>query len=100
MGPLACSSKLSARPSQNWDFMYAALRMLGAETVPLWPRIPVDTGDWSVQPLFGSWHDAHETVASRDRRLSKKRVLPSAAFASLTGLSGGTGGSSSPSGTG
>src|SRR5438067_10224750 len=99
IGPLACSSRVLARPSQNCSSLYARLNTVGALRPPSWPRMPLENGCPSVNASFGSWQVAHETVLSADSRLSKYRSQPSSAFSGVYGLSLGQKISTSPSGT-
>src|SRR5262249_29047201 len=86
IGPFACSSSDPARPSQNCAREYTRLITVGALRPPFCPRIPVETGDPSVKPCSGAWHEAQLTVSSAERRLSKYKYRPSPTFAAEYGL--------------
>jgi hypothetical protein len=51
--------------------------------------MPTETGLPSVKARAGSWHVAHATVPSADKRPSKNSFSPSAIFAGVCGLSAG-----------
>src|SRR5947209_4413635 len=99
IGPLACSSRVGARPSQNWRVLYARLITVGALRPPRWPPIPRELAAPSPNAFAGSWQLAHETEWSDESRLSKKRSLPSSAFSAVYGLSSGQKIGGRPSGT-
>src|SRR3569832_156480 len=92
MGPLARSSRVAARPSQNWAVRKAAFHTVGDLRPPFWPATPTDSGRLSVPPDITLWQELQETVPSADRRGSKKSCLPSSIFYLLMGLPAGTGG--------
>src|SRR5947209_877467 len=62
---------------------------VGALRPPFWPPMPVETAAPSVNPLSGRWQVAHATVASEERRLSKKSSQPRSRRAAEYGLSSG-----------
>ena len=70
IGPLACSSRLGARPSQNWNSLKTEFSTVGLFRVPFFPPTPSATFLPSANPFSGSWQVAHETVPSFERRLS------------------------------
>src|SRR5438045_6693516 len=89
IGPLACSSKEAARPSQNMAAPYTRLMTEGALRPPFCARMPVETGRASVKPCSGAWQLAQETEPSEETRLSKNNSQPSSALAGVYGLSSG-----------
>ncbi len=70
IGPPACSSRLSARPSQNCLGENAALSTVGAFRVPVLPPAPLDCLLPSLNALSGSWQEAQATESSADNRFS------------------------------
>jgi hypothetical protein len=54
MGPLACSSRVPARPSQNCASEYARLITVGALRPPFCDLMPVETAVPSVKANSGS----------------------------------------------
>ena len=71
IGPSAWSSSDAARPSQNWAALKTRLITVGACRFPFFPPTPVENWFGSAKPFSGTWHDAHESVLSGDRRRSK-----------------------------
>ena len=90
MGPSACSSSEVARPSQNWNFMYAESSTVPELRVPMRPPMPVSTLSWFAQAVSGAWHVAQLTVSSAESRGSKKSRRPSSTLSLVCGLSDGT----------
>src|SRR5689334_14924205 len=80
MGPLACSSSVSARPSQNCASEYARLITVGALRPPFCDLMPVENAAPSVKACSGAWQEAHETVSSAESRLSKYKTRPNSAL--------------------
>src|ERR1700722_6730910 len=91
IGPSACCSSVSARPSQNRASAQARLRMVG-ERRPRWLAAdPTAVGRRSPQDSPGLWHDEQDMVLGPDTRGSKNSICPRLTFASLKGLSRGYG---------
>jgi len=90
IGPLDWSSRLPARPSQNWNSLNTALSAVGALRAPVLPPMPTETFLPSLKPWAGSWQVAQETVPSRESRFSKKSLRPRATFSGVKGFSAGT----------
>src|SRR3954470_2729186 len=74
-----CSSNDVAWPSQPNRFgpnVYAALMNDGVLRIPACPPTPFANRVPFENARAGTWHVAHETVASADSRLSKKSQRP------------------------
>ena len=80
IGPSACASRLTARPSQNSTGNVAALARLGTLRGPTCPRTPTAVGSPSPSAFAGSWQSAHDFDESRESDLSKNSRFPSATF--------------------
>ena len=52
---------------------------------------PIAPGTGTSKPNEGLWQDAHVMFSAPDRRGSKNRALPSAAFSGVYGLDEGKG---------
>src|SRR5258706_1983368 len=98
IGPLACRSRVAARPSQNCASEYARLITVGALRPPFCDLMPVETAAPSVKACSGAWHDAHATDSSAERRLSKYRSRPSSTLSAEYGLLAGQESGGNPSG--
>jgi hypothetical protein len=90
-GPLACSSRLTARPSQNCTEWNAELHTVGALRPPFCPCTPIDVGRWSSPPSITLWQEKQEIVPSEENRGSKNSILPNSTLADVLGLSAGSG---------
>ncbi len=88
MGPLACSSRVGARPSQNCTVWPPALYTVGELRPPscfLWPG---EKGLPSTPYLFRSWQLLQETSWFFERRFSKYSMRPSSTFSGVMGFFG------------
>src|SRR3954447_14919839 len=91
IGPIACCSRVSARPSQKntsdqaWLSVVGLLRPSGLRPSPRPLTRP------SSQPKLALWHDAQDSASDPDMRGSKNSTLPSSAFSGLYRFSGGNG---------
>src|SRR5947208_1745728 len=72
--------------------------IVGALRLPFCFRMPVETAAPSVYAYCGSWHDAHDSVSSAERRFSKYKYRPRSAFAGEYGLFAGHESGGSPKG--
>src|SRR4051794_10728884 len=91
IGPVACASRLSARPSQKNAWPQARLRMLGELRRRATILSPTAVFRPSSQPKLGLWQETQASTATRDSLGSKNKVLPSSALAGVYGLSFGKG---------
>ncbi|MNX99754.1 hypothetical protein D3C86_1322210 [compost metagenome] len=71
MGPLACSSRLAARPSQNWTDKKAEFQTVGAERPPVLPKTPSEVARLSSPPAITLWQELQETLPVLESRGSK-----------------------------
>src|SRR3954470_5410188 len=91
IGPVACASRLSARPSQKKAWPQARLRMLGELRRSVTILSPTAVLRPSSQPKLGLWQETQASTATRESRGSKNSVLPSSAFSGVYGLVFGKG---------
>ena len=91
IGPTACCSKVSARPSQPIAEAQARFKMVGDLRPSLLAAEPMPFGSPSPQDSDGLWQLAQDMVEGPDRRGSKNSVRPSSLFTALYGLSAGYG---------
>src|SRR5271156_4980222 len=91
MGPSACSSSVSARPSQKSRSAQATLRIVGVlRQTPCMPH-PTPLAKPSLQEKPGLWQEAHEINFEPERRGSKKRVRPNNSRSFVKRFSAGNG---------
>src|SRR5512139_3809554 len=90
-GPLAWSSSVAARPSQNCAEWNAAFQTVGALRPPFWPCTPIEVGMWSSPPSMTLWQEKQDTDPVEENRGSKYSILPSSTLAAVVGLSAGSG---------
>src|SRR3569832_1911972 len=86
MGPLAGSSRVAARPSQNWAVRKAAFHTVGELRPPFWPATPTDSGRLSVPPDITLWQELQETVPAAGGRGAGGGGGPGAGGAGRRGL--------------
>jgi hypothetical protein len=67
------------------------LRILGVRRGSRTPVTPTPRSSPSPQSKLGLWHEAQDTLPELESRGSKKRCLPSSAFAALNGFAFGNG---------
>src|SRR5262245_24505130 len=94
----AWSSSELTRPSQKRRWFSAALSSVGALRATGFFEMPTARGRPSVNASAATWQVAHDTVPSAERRGSAKSFAPSATFAGVLGLVGGSSGRATPSG--
>src|SRR5258708_916946 len=91
MGPRACSSSDSARPSQKSSSAQATLRIVGVFRPSSFIPCPIALGKESLQEKPGLWQVAQAMDLEPDKRGSKKRVRPSSSRCGVKALSAGNG---------
>ncbi len=74
-GPLHCSSRVAARPSQNWAVLKAAFKTVGELRLSNTPLIPLDRGKASVNALPGSWQLEQLVLKSPGQASLKEQAL-------------------------
>src|SRR5262249_48798663 len=84
-----CSSRVAARPSQNWDSPNPRPKSEGAWRFPRWPDTPTLSLRPSENACIGSWQLEQEIHPSTDKRLSKNRLFPMATLDASRGLEAG-----------
>ena len=91
IGPLACASRLGARPSQKKVRPQARFHSDGVRRgrgSPSWPSLRATP---SEKDRAGSWQVAQAMVPSPDSRVSVNSARPRSTFCGVTGLPGGAG---------
>ena len=92
MGKRTCSLRVEARPSQKNLFFHARFcRGMELRRLRAW-LTPGDLGLGSERAWLCWWQEAQEMVLSLERRVSWKRVFPSATRSLVSGLSLGRSG--------
>src|SRR5690625_4359478 len=91
IGPPACSWSVPARPSQNWATLRLELSTVGELIGPCCQRSPIDDTKLSDPPMLKLWHELHEIKPERDKRGSKKSILPNSTFSGSVISAGGIG---------
>src|SRR6056297_1207910 len=86
-GPLACSAKSAARPSQNCASLNTAFRTVGELRGPFCQPWPIEVGMLSSPPVARLWHELHENTPEADIRGSKNSALPRSIFSGVITLS-------------
>jgi hypothetical protein len=86
-GPLACSARSGARPSQNCASLKIALSTVGEFRGPFCQPCPMEVGMLSSPPVARLWQELQENTPEADMRGSKKSALPRSIFSGVTTLS-------------
>ena len=76
IGPTACCSSVSARPSQNIALAHARFRMVGDLRPNLLADEPIPVGSPSPQDSAGLWQVAQDMVDGPDSLGSKNSMRP------------------------
>src|SRR5690606_32999282 len=76
-GPLACSFKSAARPSQNWAALKTALNTVGELRGPCCQPWPIDVEILSAPPVPIEWQVLQLMILLLDSRGSKNSHFPS-----------------------
>ena len=84
-GPLACSLRSAARPSQNWAALSTALSTVGELRGPFCQPWPMETGTLSAPPVPTLWQVLQLITWLRDRRGSKNSHWPSSICSAVIG---------------
>jgi hypothetical protein len=82
IGPSACSSRVAARPSQNWAPKKPEVSTVGVLRSPICPSWPTARGLRSVSPSAGLWQVAQEMTPEALILGSKNSIRPSSIRAS------------------
>jgi hypothetical protein len=93
-GPLACSRRSSARPSQNCAALKTAFSTVGALRGPFCQPWPTEVSSRSTPASPMLWQVLQLISQLEERRGSKKSIRPSSTFSGVTGLFSRTGTSS------
>src|SRR5690554_7774913 len=91
-GPLACSARSAARPSQNWAALNTALNTVGEFRGPFCQPWPIEVGNSSSPPRPTLWQVLQLIRWLEDRRGSKNSILPSSTLDWVSSLPSITGG--------
>ncbi len=78
-GPLACSWRSLARPSQNWAALNTAFSTVGELRGPFCQPWPMDVGTLSLPPMLRLWQVLQLITWLLDRRGSNHSLCPSMA---------------------
>src|SRR6056297_333217 len=70
-GPLACSARSAARPSQNCASLKTALSTVGELRGPCCQPWPIEVGMLSSPPVARLWQELHENTPEADMRGSR-----------------------------
>src|SRR5690606_9622232 len=85
IGPLACSARSVARPSQNCAALNTALNTVGELRGPRCQPWPIDAGTLSAPPVPMLWQVLQVIRWLRDRRGSKNSMRPSSTWSADSG---------------
>ncbi len=91
IGPLACSIRSAARPSQNWATLNTELNTVGAFRGPFWKPCPIEVGTPSTPPMPMLWQLLQLITPLEDSRPSNHSCRPRSTLAGVTGLPSGSG---------
>ena len=83
IGPMACCSRVSARPSQKNTSLQAWFITVGLCLPSGFSPSPRPVGLPSCQPKLALWQDAQDRACDPDRRGSKNSTFPSSAFSGV-----------------
>src|SRR5690554_7988147 len=91
-GPLACSARSAARPSQNWAALNTALNTVGEFRGLFCQPWPIEVGNSSSPPRPTVWQGLQLIRWLEDSRGSKDSILPSSTLVGVSSLPSITGG--------